>query len=196
MSETVRVFVALHLPEIQRRVLEVVIASLREQGLINVRWVHPEGIHLTLKFLGDISESQLELVSRAMTEAAGESAPFHLQLSTLGVFPNLKRARILWCGAVDQLRDLSALQERMEGGLEALGYPREARPFSLHITLGRVRDGNHPPDPALLQQALEACTPSGTEPWLVNEACLMRTTPLPGGSRYDVIAKAKLRSQS
>ena len=194
MSDTVRVFIAVHLPAGQRAALESAVAKLQDHGLTKVRWVRSEGIHLTLKFLGNIPASQLEGVTNAMREAADGSSPFSLELSTLGVFPNVKRARVLWCGVGGQMEPLSGLQERTEAGLETLGYPRENRPFAPHLTLGRVQEGERPPDPVLLQQALEACAPERLDPWLVDEVCLMRTTLLPGGSRHDVIANAKLRA--
>ena len=192
MSKTARVFVAVHLPEPQRATLELTIGSLRERGLSNVRWVRPEGIHLTLKFLGNIPAAQVEAVSVAMGDAARESSPFHLGLGILGAFPNLGRARVLWCGVEGDKGPLDQLQQRTETGLEALGYPRENRPFSPHITLGRVREGGRTPDIDLLQRALDECTPRLQDWWLVEDVCLMQTTSMPGGSRYDVIATAKL----
>ena len=192
MSETARVFVAVHLPDPQRANLELTIAKLRERGLSKVRWVRPEGIHLTLKFLGDIPTLQMEAVSEAMGDAARESSPFHLALSTLGAFPNLGRARVLWCGVEGDKGSLSQLQERTETGLEALGYPRESRPFSPHITLCRVREGGRTLNVDLLQRALDECTPRLQDWWLAEDVCLMQTTLMPGGSRYDVVATAKL----
>ncbi len=192
MSKTARVFVAVHLPEPQRAALELTISSLRESGLSKVRWVRPEGVHLTLKFLGDIPASQIEAVGVAMRDAAKESSPFHLALGTLGAFPNLGRARVLWCGVQGDKGSLSQLQERTETGLEAVGYPRENRPFSPHITLGRLREGGRPPDVDLLQQALDACAPRLHDWWLVEDVCLMQTVLMPGGSRYEVIATATL----
>ena len=194
MREKVRVFVAVHLPSAQREALERSIVSLGEHGLDKVRWVRAEGIHLTLKFLGDIPAPDVEAVTGTMLRAAGESKQFRLELSTLGVFPNLKRARVLWCGVDGQMEALSALQQRIEQGLEGIGYPRENRPFTPHLTLGRVREGDSSPNAAMLQRALDTCAPRRQETWLVDEVCLMRTTPMPGGSRYDVIGTAKLGS--
>lgn len=191
-TATVRVFVAVHLPAPQRAALEGAIALLQERGLTRVRWVRPEGIHLTLKFLGDIPASQVDAVTDAMYGIAVGPKPFRLELSSLGAFPNLNKARVLWCGIGGEMEQLSALQERTERALEPLGYRRENRPFAPHLTLGRVRESARPPDPAMLQQALDACVPGPLDQWLVDEVCLMRTTPLPGGSQYDVVATAKL----
>lgn len=192
MKETARVFVAVHLPDSQRASLEATIAELKEQGVSKVRWARPEGLHLTLKFLGDIPASQLQAIMVSMGRTAKESSPFHLALDTLGVFPNPKRPRVLWCGVEGDMAHLSQLQERMEAGLEALGYAREGRPFAPHVTLGRMREGDRPPDVALLQRALGNCAPRLHESWLVEDVCLMRTTSMPGGSRYDVIETVKL----
>ena len=192
MSATERVFVAVPLPAAQRAVLESAIASLRGHGLDRVRWVRVEGIHVTLKFLGDIPASQVEAVGQAMRSAAKDVAPFQLQLASLGVFPNPKRARVIWCGVSGQMEQLISLQERTEQAIVPLGYPRERRPYSPHLTLGRVREGDRPPDGAMLQRAMDAWAPGRAEPWLVDEVCLMRTTLLPGGSIHDVQATAKL----
>lgn len=192
MSATARVFIAAHLPEPQRATLELAIADLRKHGLSKVRWVRPEGIHLTLKFLGNISETQVEAVTWAMTATAKESFPFRLALGQLGVFPNARRARVLWCGVEGDMSVLTELQQRTETALESLGHPRENRLFSPHLTLGRVREDGRAPEQALLEQALDACAPRWRESWLVDEVCLMQTTSMPGGSRYDAVATAKL----
>ncbi len=192
MSDTVRVFVAVQLPAPQRAALEVSVAGLREYGLSNVRWVRSEGIHLTLKFLGDIPTSQIGEATTAVRHSAAESHPFRLQLGTLGVFPNLKGARVLWCGVKGDMESLSKLQEGTESALQLLGYPRENRPFSPHLTLGRIREGGRSSDMTQLQQVLDNCVPRHRESWLVTEVSLMRTTSMPGGSRYDVVATAKL----
>ena len=192
MSASARVFIAVHLPEPQRATLELAIADLRKHGLSKVRWVRPEGIHLTLKFLGNISEPQVEAVTWAMTATAKESSPFRLELGQLGVFPNARRARVLWCGVEGDMSVLTELQQRTETALESLGHSRENRLFSPHLTLGRVREDGRAPEQALLEQALDACAPRWRESWLVDEVCLMQTTSMPGGSRYDAVAKAKL----
>ena len=196
VSDKARVFIAVHLPEPQLATLELTVADLRKHGLPKVRWVRPEGIHLTLKFLGNIPASQIEAITVRMTVAAQESFPFRLALGTLGVFPNARKARVLWCGVDGDMALLSDLQLRTETALGSLGYPPENRLFSPHLTLGRVREGDRGPGEALLEQALIAAAPRWRESWLVDEVCLMQTTSMPGGSRYDVIATAKLGGSS
>ena len=193
MTSPLRLFIAVLLPAPQRATLEAAIANLRQQGVAGVRWVRPEGIHLTLKFLGDVHPSQVEAVASAMRAAAEEASSFQLQLASLGVFPSLTRPRVIWAGVAGQMEQLAALQAQVEERLEPLGYPREGRPFSPHLTLGRLGERATPAGESL-RQVLAACAPDCPAPWRVGQACLMQTTMLPGGSRYDVLATADLRS--
>ena len=100
-----------------------------------VRWVDSEGIHLTLKFLGDIDPALVEDVLRAMEQAASGTLPFQVHLNGLGVFPNLRRPRVLWAGVGGDMDALGALQEKVEAAMEGLAFPRERRAFSPHLTL-------------------------------------------------------------
>ena len=155
--------------------------------------MQPEGIHLTLKFLGDIEATQVEAVTEAMVRASMGCSPFQLQLAPLGVFPNLQRMRIIWAGVAGQLVELACLQSRVEEQLESLGFPRERRPFSPHLTLGRVREGARPPDAAATRQALEVNSPDSPVSWQVEQVCLVQSTRLPSGARYDTLETASLK---
>ena len=102
-------------------------------------WVRPESIHLTLKFLGEIKEEEIEPIGARLCAAAAEAGPFQLSVRKLGVFPNEKFPRVLWIG-IQQGRDaVITLQQKVEEGLVQLGLPPENRPFHPHLTLARIK---------------------------------------------------------
>ena len=137
----VRTFVALELPGVVGQTLADTIERLKGAAG-GVRWVRPEGIHLTLKFLGDVEETRIPEIVAAVQQASGGTAPFTLQTSEVGGFPRLERARVLWVGLEGDLETLAGLQMEVEGALGTLGFPPERRRFFPHLTLGRAR--RHP----------------------------------------------------
>ena len=181
-STGIRTFIAVHLSQKARRQLSDTIRSLGSEIPSGVRWVDPEGIHLTLKFLGDIDPALVKDVLQAMEQAASGSLPFHLHLNGLGVFPNQKRPRVLWAGLGGDLDALGALQEKLEAAMSGLNFPWERRAFSPHLTLGRVRDGVS----AVARQSIGAVLSSGSledaDPWQVNAVHLMRSDLTPDGA--------------
>jgi RNA 2',3'-cyclic 3'-phosphodiesterase len=132
-----RTFFAIDLdPGLKAALLELV-STLERKGA-DVRWVRPQGLHLTLKFLGEVGPASLPAVAEAVRKAAAEHRSFPLVLHGTGTFPGGSRPRVLWAG-VREVPELMGLQEAVEAGLDKEGYPREARPFHPHLTLGRVR---------------------------------------------------------
>ncbi len=113
-----------------------------------LRWVRPEGIHLTLVFLGDIPVEQVDPIAEALTEACAGHSPFTVSVAGMGCFPNVRRPRVAWVGVEEPSGALARLQHDIEQALVPLGFRPEARAFSPHLTLGRVKGGS--------RQALEA----------------------------------------
>jgi 2'-5' RNA ligase len=130
-----RLFVAIELPHDVLAALEATQGQLRAQGLGGLRWVRPEGIHLTLKFLGDIEETKVEPIAHALERALCPFPRFTINVKSLGVFPDGKRPRILWVGL--EGNRLSALALAVEKALEPLGFSPEGRGFLPHLTVGR-----------------------------------------------------------
>ena len=134
----VRAFIAIDIsPAIQEQ-LQLVCEHL--DGVLNglpVRWVPINNIHLTLKFLGDVSETNLVHINEALTGAGAAHKPFELSVGGLGVFPSVHRPRVIWVG-VEANNECHAFKRRIETDTERLGYPVEKREFSPHLTLGRV----------------------------------------------------------
>ena len=124
-----------------RRYTAMVLRTFQEGLPFGVRWVRPEGIHLTLKFLGNVSKDAMPAIESGMRRAVKGISPFTVQMQGAGCFPNSERPRVLWLGLQGDLEPLITVQSRLEGSLEALGMDREARRFRPHLTLGRVSGG-------------------------------------------------------
>jgi 2'-5' RNA ligase len=136
----IRAFIAIALPPSLQLEIEQVQQVLQPQTS-SWRWVKPANVHLTLKFLGDISPEAVASITQAMAQV-GEGQPvFPLLVRGLGCFPHLARPRVLWMGLEDPQRGLASLHERLESALASLGFPAEQRPFRPHLTLARARQG-------------------------------------------------------
>lgn len=133
-----RTFIAVELPQHVKAALEEVQKELKETGA-DVRWVRPESIHLTLKFLGEIDEESVVRIRKVMEGVASAHRPFEVEVKGMGCFPNLKQPRVIWVGVLDRQKALASLQEGVEEAVGLLGFEREERPFRPHLTLGRVR---------------------------------------------------------
>lgn len=142
--DQVRSFVAIELPEGLKAELSGLREHLSSDKYTGVRWVDPQSIHLTLKFLGDVAVGRIDDITAALTEAAREIAPFRLAISKPGVFPNPNRPRVAWVGLSGDTGMLKQLQQRVESCLEGIGFARESRSFSPHLTIARVRDQTPP----------------------------------------------------
>ncbi|MBI2872485.1 MAG: RNA 2',3'-cyclic phosphodiesterase [Chloroflexi bacterium] len=194
MSEVIRAFVAIELPEPVKAHLVELMSRLRWQGLSGVRWVRPEGIHLTLKFLGNVEVTMLDAIHKALERAAGGQEPFALHLEGTGAFPRPANPRVLWVGLAGDLEALGRIQRRVEEGLVALGLPPEERPFSPHLTLGRVQAPLPPAQRQRLAVTLEGLTPEVSLAIPARAVSLMRSTLLPSGAVYDQLRQVTLSS--
>jgi 2'-5' RNA ligase len=137
----IRAFIAIGIPERLQTVLGRVSRELtRDLSPRSVRWIKPQNIHLTLRFLGDVQLDKLAYIKRGIDEVVVRSAPLTLYLDTIGCFPNARRPRIIWIGLAGDLDQLSALHRSIEQMLDSIGWEPERRKFHPHLTLGRVRD--------------------------------------------------------
>jgi 2'-5' RNA ligase len=134
----VRTFIAVDLPREVKAQLANIIGDLRPLGSA-VRWVRSEGLHLTLKFLGEIPEEQLATVFSAVERGVADTAPFSFDMAELGGFPNLRRPRVIWVGVRNGVEPLKKLSQGIELQLAQCGFPRNKRRFSPHLTIGRVK---------------------------------------------------------
>ncbi len=136
-GESIRLFVALELPARARAALGDIVARLRPAAGPNVRWTDPKGIHLTLKFIGEVPVAQLEPI-RGSLAGVRDAEPIEAAFRGLGWFPNARRPRVLWAG-VEAGAELPALAAKIERALEPLGIARESREFHPHLTLARIK---------------------------------------------------------
>jgi 2'-5' RNA ligase len=142
--DQIRSFIAIELPEEAKKGLARLRKELERHENKFVKWVDPGGIHLTLKFLGNISSKRVAEITKAIEEAAQGISPFHLEISGLGAFPNLRQARVLWVGIGGEVDRLSSLQQNTDSALAVLGFAKEERSFMPHLTLARIRQGASP----------------------------------------------------
>lgn len=189
-----RLFVALDLPAGAKAALAA--AGKELQGLLpaGVRWVNPEGIHLTLKFLGATEAGRVDELLAALEEAAaaGEQMPFPLHLDGLGVFPNYREPRVIWAGVGGDLDSLAKAQRRVEQAMARLGFPEESRAFRPHLTLGRVRDGVAPATRRQIGDimASQAAALAPEYEWQAGEIHLIRSNLTPQGAVYTPLGSA------
>ena len=148
-----------------------------------VRWVRPEGIHLTLKFLGDVSSDALPDIKAATENATAGIGSISLRAEGLGCFPNMKRPRVLWIGLKGQLDALRSLRDQVEEQVSPLGYPTEKRPFNPHLTLGRVKSSNIR-EVSAIGKAVEATTIGEVAGWTAKSVSIMQSTLRPDGAIY------------
>ena len=188
MGEKIRTFIAISLPE---SVLQAMGQAQQTLGTLGrgIRWVRKEGIHLTLKFLGDVDRDNVEKIQIAMKRGTEEASPFALTGQGTGVFPDLRRPRVIWMGLSGDLQMLFALQANVESQLKGLGFPQDKRPFKGHLTLGRVKGRL---DAAELREALEGLAGFQTDAFTVQSVALFQSTLRPHGAVYTKLAEVPL----
>ena len=196
--DTVRVFIALDIPPRDQESLAQAIGRLQSVIPIGVKWADPGGIHLTLKFLGNVPQPIVEKLLTAMQQASDQfqaESPgkhFQLQLSGLGTFPNSQQARVLWAGTEGDLDSLAALQKLVDEAVAKLGYSLEKRPFRPHLTIGRVRDRVPEQLRRSIGQAVLAAELPPTDSWKVDTLHLLRSNITPSGAFYNSIESVAL----
>ncbi len=184
----IRAFIALELSSATRSVLTEVVADLKRLKL-HGRPVDPASIHLTLKFLGGVQPELLSPIRRRLTEVARNTSPFQLSLRRLGVFPGLKRARVVWFG-VDPSDPLQNLHQQIEQEMESLGFEPETRPFKPHLTLMRLKSPTNLAALAHYLQEHEAKANAGRME--VEEFVLFQSVLKPNGAEYRKLATLPL----
>ncbi len=184
MSEAIRSFVAVSILEGARGQIAELLGRLRREAGPTVRWVRPELMHLTLAFLGEVSQDFLDSAKEQLSEVAGRREPFVMQLKGLGAFPDQWRARVVWLGTDQGRTEVCALQKDVVRALSSVGYQPERRPFSPHLTLGRLRV----PDDVSTAVAVQFVT----EAFTVDRVVLFRSVLGSGGPAYSVLAEFPL----
>lgn len=188
-----RTFIAIELPAAIKRGIAQVQDRLRQAGA-SATWTRPEGIHLTLKFLGEVEEAGAQDILRALEGAAQGTGNLMLEVAGAGAFPNTKVPRVLWLGVTGDTTKLAALQTAVEAAMEGLGFEREERKFSPHLTLGRIKF----PKPGVnWQQVIESVKDAKLGGFTADQVSLMKSELRREGAVYTEIGSVELvRRQS
>ena len=180
-----RTFIAVELPETVKSAIGNYIDSLC--GLIdNVKWVAPANLHLTIKFLGEVKESDIKGISDCVSKTASESSPFVMGLSHIGFFPSRRNPRVIWLGADGGEECLIDLFHDLENHLDELGFDRESRTFSPHLTIGRVKRHERTTVPDDLPEF-------GPVTFDVDSVALIKSTLTPQGPIYSKLFQGGLK---
>ena len=190
MMDSLRAFIAIEIPAGIKKALALQTASLQAEAGRAVRWVATENIHLTLKFLGELSPTNVGLLSQAIQFECNQQAPFEISVSGLGSFPNLHRPRVIWAG-LQAPSDLGRLQHRIELAAAGLGYSVEDKPFSAHLTIGRVREGVAPDEMKSLQAALSGAQAGEFGRFTARTVTLFKSELQPAGPLYTALFSAQ-----
>lgn len=190
---SLRAFIAIELPPHLQEAVEKQTARLRQTlGSESIRWVPPQNMHLTLKFFGDIAASHVDFLKQLLTQAANSHKQFDLQIGGIGSYPNSKRPRVLWAG-LHAPADLASLQKSIEAGSVRLGYPKEERAFSPHLTLGRVRQHINPVELQKISADLNKIQLGNIGTARVDSVHLFKSDLSTSGSIYTKLFSVKLK---
>jgi len=190
---TIRTFIAIELPpEMQERIAQVQARFKQNSPAGLVRWVQPQGIHLTLKFLGDTPTQKIEEIGEILRSVCAAHTPFSFSVSGLGCFPDFKRPRVVWVGVEEPEGHLKGLQQAIERAISPLGFPPEGRAYSPHLTLGRVKEGRSSDIEMLGEYVKRVGAQVALGPVHVDSVSLIRSDLLPGGAVYTPLVRAAL----
>jgi len=189
----IRAFIAIEMPSEIQASLEQVSANLAaELAGVPIRWIPAENIHLTLKFLGEISISNVELLKEILASEAGFHTAFEISVGELGAFPSQSRPRVLWV-AVQAPPELQSIRSTLENETARIGYTREKRPFSPHLTLGRVSRNANSGEVRKVCEVLNKYTVGFLGAARVQDLHLFRSDLKPGGAVYTKLFSAHLK---
>jgi 2'-5' RNA ligase len=183
-SMMLRSFIAVEVPvEIQNAIAHSTASLQKALPKPMVRWVAPQNVHLTLKFLGDVSPANLERMADVLKIEAAAHGVFSMSVGGLGAFPTSRRARVIWIG-LEAPPSLVALQRGVEAVSARLGYTREDRPFSPHLTIGRVGQNVTATDLQKIRAAVEGTTVGSLGMVKVDAVHIFKSDLSPSGSVY------------
>jgi 2'-5' RNA ligase len=187
-----RAFLAAELPPNLQDAIQTATASVRRSlGADLVRWVPAHNVHLTLKFLGDVSPASLDLIKHMLETEAGNHEPFDATIEGFGCYPSARRPRILWVG-LEAPPSLSSLHHDLNAAAARLGYPAEDRDFSPHLTIGRVRQNATATELQKIRAEVEHLQLGNLGTTRVESIHLFKSDLLPTGSVYTRLFTAQL----
>ncbi|HOW34842.1 MAG TPA: RNA 2',3'-cyclic phosphodiesterase [Candidatus Omnitrophota bacterium] len=185
-SNTLRLFIAIELDPSVREAIGIIQDHLRKSGA-DVKWVKPDDIHLTLKFLGDTPTDIVDKIANAMQESVQSVKKFLIEITGLGAFPKISSPRIIWVGIENGRKEVKQIAASLEEKLETLGIKKEEREFSAHITVGRTRS---PQNIFALSKILKEFKSTAPITQEVSHITLIKSTLTAQGPVYEVLRRA------
>lgn len=190
--EIIRSFIAVELPDEIKLELKQLEAQLKSGRRYAMKWVDPDSIHLTLKFLGNIAVDRSGEITKVIEDAARGISPFQVNVTGLGVFPNSKRVQVTWVGLGGQTGKLEQLQQNIESGMEKLGFIPEKRKFTPHLTIARFRNHASLGERQDFGQLITG-TKFNAGTFVVDSISLMKSQLTREGAIYTRISSVKLK---
>ena len=190
-----RAFLAVEIPHELRQAVCLATSDLRKETESLIRWVAVENMHLTLKFLGDVSPTNVDFLTQMLSAQTEHFDCFDIHISGLGSFPNMKRPRVIYVG-IQAPAVLEALQHGLESASRRLGYESEERAFAPHLTIGRVKQNITATEQQKIRRALEATTIDSLGTARVDSVHLYKSDLKPSGSVYTRLFSAPLKNSS
>jgi len=184
--KNIRAFLAIDPPAAVRDGIAAIQNRLRKIVTGEIRWANPAGIHLTLKFFGNISEDDMNTIASAVSPIAAGRKPLPLDIGTAGFFPDAKRPRILWLGTGGDVNGLVTFQAAIEDGLAVRGFAKEERPFRPHLTIARIKS---PRGMTGASQLAENRNDYRAGSFVAGGVSLFRSTLSPKGAVYTELAR-------
>lgn len=190
-----RTFIAIPFPKEIRNLLELLQAQLKTKLGSNVSWTNPESIHLTLKFLGEVPEKQIADISNRLITICRLTSSMEVLCGGLGCFPNSQNPKVIWMGILVD-KHMKELHSKLDEACETLGFPKEDRPFSPHLTLGRVKVNLTGEQLEYLNKSIENENRKKKIPVVINQVNLYKSELQRNGAKYTILKEAPLLPES
>ncbi len=188
-----RTFIAIELPESIKDFLSRIQDQLKGSQA-DVKWVAPRNIHLTLKFLGEVNEKKLDEITCILEDTAKNKRPFYIRIFSLGAFPKINSPRVIWVGIDKGDNETKGIARELEEKISKTGIPKEDKPFSSHITVGRIRSNlNRERLVGGLKTLTNSFSGENLE-FLANSITLFKSTLTPKGPIYETLKRVSLKT--
>ena len=189
-EKNIRAFLAIDPPENILQAISRLQDKLKREIGSRISWTKPQGQHLTLKFFGDISSEDVKNICSAVQKRVVSEPPLNLKIEKMGVFPDARKPRVLWCGVTGDVENLSALQKKLDGDFADIGFPAEDRSFKAHLTLARIKD---PRELTEISESLKKYDSFNAGEFVADKLFLFQSKLSPQGAVYTKLAEFTLR---
>jgi 2'-5' RNA ligase len=188
-EKNIRAFLAIDPPENILQEMSRLQEKLKREISGRISWTKPQGQHLTLKFFGDLSTDDVKNICSAVQNWVTSEQSLNLKIENLGVFPDARKPRVIWCGVTGDVEKLSGLQKQLDSDFAGIGFPAEERPFQAHLTLGRIKDSRGLTG---INEALTKYNAFAAGEFSCKELILFQSELSPQGATYSKLAEFAL----